>query len=238
MFTVETQTKRWKTGVRLDLRNLKRADEQLRRNEREHRRIMDAISQGVIVLAPDGSVLYGNEFVLEYTGLTLAEVETGSLRALHPDDVERVKYERQTRLSGGIPFQLEYRVKSKYSQYRWFLVDYRPLRDERGHTIRWYATGTDIDDRKQAEERVRNENLALGEEIDRSSMFEEIVGSSATLRKVLSHVARVASVDSTVLILGETGTGKELVAHAIHKRSSRSARPFIRVNCAAIPPSL
>ena len=238
MLTVEARTKTWDSGMRLDLRNPKRANKQFQQSEREHRRIIDAISRAVVVLAPDGSVLYGNEFVLEYTGLTRAEVETGSLSALHPDDVERVKNERQTRLSGGIPFQLEYRVRSKYGQYRWFLVDYRPLRDEQGHTVYWYATGTDIEDRKQAEERARNENLALRAEIDRSSMFEEIVGSSATLRKVLSHVARVAPVDSTVLILGETGTGKELVAHAIHKRSSRSGRAFIRVNCAAIPPSL
>src|SRR5207247_9917171 len=86
--------------------------------------------------------------------------------------------------------------------------------------------------------RVRSENLALREEIDRSSMFEEIVGSSEALRRVLADVAKVAPTDSTVLILGETGTGKELIARAIHKRSARSTRAFIRVNCAAIPPSL
>jgi formate hydrogenlyase transcriptional activator len=78
----------------------------------------------------------------------------------------------------------------------------------------------------------------LREEIDRSSMFEEIVGSSAPLRQVLAQVARVAPTDSTVLISGETGTGKEMIARAIHKRSKRSARAFIRVNCAAISPSL
>jgi formate hydrogenlyase transcriptional activator len=104
--------------------------------------------------------------------------------------------------------------------------------------VRWYATGTDIDDRKRTEERTRNENLALREDIDRESMFEEIVGSSATLRVVLGQVAKVAPTDATVLILGETGTGKELIARAIHKRSKRSARAFIRVNCAAIPTSL
>src|SRR5467141_3715681 len=70
------------------------------------------------------------------------------------------------------------------------------------------------------------------------SMFEEIVGSSPALQAVLSRVARVAPTDSTVLITGETGTGKELVARAIHKRSQRSARPFVSVNCAAVPPSL
>jgi len=69
-------------------------------------------------------------------------------------------------------------------------------------------------------------------------MFEEIVGSAAALRRVLAQVAKVANTDSTVLILGETGTGKELVAHAIHKRSRRSTRAFIRVNCAAIPSAL
>ena len=104
--------------------------------------------------------------------------------------------------------------------------------------MRWYATGTDIDDRKRAEDRVRNENIALREEIERSSMFEEIVGSSETLRQVLAQVSKVAPTDSTVLILGETGTGKELIARAIHNRSKRSSRAFIRVNCAAIPPSL
>ena len=104
--------------------------------------------------------------------------------------------------------------------------------------IRWYATGTDIDDRVQAEERTRNENLALREQIDRDSMFEDIVGSSEALSKVLRQVAKVAPSDSTVLILGETGTGKELIARAIHKRSKRAERAFIGVNCAAIPPSL
>jgi formate hydrogenlyase transcriptional activator len=123
-------------------------------------------------------------------------------------------------------------------QYRWFLVQYRPLRNEQGEVIRWYATGTDIHDRKQAEERTRRENLALREEIDQASMFEEIVGSSEALRHVLLQVAKVAPTDSTVLISGETGTGKELIARAIHKRSKRSTRAFIVVNCAAIPQSL
>jgi formate hydrogenlyase transcriptional activator len=104
--------------------------------------------------------------------------------------------------------------------------------------VRWYATGTDIDDRKRAEDRTKNENIALREDIDHSSMFEEIVGSSLSLRKVLKTVDKVAATDSTVLILGETGTGKELIARAIHKRSRRSSRAFIRVNCAAIPQAL
>jgi len=96
----------------------------------------------------------------------------------------------------------------------------------------------DIAECRHAEERTRNENLALRERIDRDSMFEDIVGSSNALRKVLRQVVKVAPSDSTVMIMGETGTGKELIARAIHKRSTRSERAFIGVNCAAIPPSL
>ena len=159
-------------------------------------------------------------------------------RIFHPEDLERLRDEREAALLRGLPFEIEQRALRKDGRYRWFLIQYNPLPDEQGRIIRWYATGTDIDDRKRNEERTQNENLVLREEIDRSSMFEEIVGSSEPLRRVLSQVAKVAPTDSTVLILGETGTGKELIARAIHKRSNRSGRAFIRVNCAAIPPSL
>jgi len=100
------------------------------------------------------------------------------------------------------------------------------------------VTATEIEALKQAEERAQNENLALREEVDKASMFEEIVGNSPTLRAVLTRVAKVAPTESTILIAGETGTGKELIARAIHKRSLRSSRPFVSVNCAAIPQSL
>ena len=203
-------------------------------------RIVDAIPQAIIVLAPDGSTLYVNAIVLEYTGLGLEEAKSDAARGkiFHPDDLERVREERQRGLSRGEPFEAELRARRRDGHYRWFLVRYNPLRSESGEILRWYATGTDIEDRKQAEERVRNENLALRDEIDRSSMFEEIVGSSEGLRRVLTRVAKVAPTDSTVLIVGETGTGKELIARAIHRRSRRAGRAFIRVNCAAIPPSL
>ena len=138
----------------------------------------------------------------------------------------------------GLPFELEMRALFKNGQYRWQLVQYDPLKDERGRIIRWYVTATDIDDQKRTEERLRNENLVLREEIDRSSMFEEIVGSSKPMRQVVKQVEKVAPSDSTVLILGETGTGKELIARALHRRSKRATRAFVRVNCAAIPQSL
>ena len=108
----------------------------------------------------------------------------------------------------------------------------------RARVIRWYISCTDIDDRKRAEERLQQENVALREEVDKASMFEEIVGASPALTAVLSRVSKVASSDSTVLITGETGTGKELVARAIHRRSRRASRAFVAVNCAAIPRDL
>jgi len=230
---------RW-YGTRTDIEDRRRAEEKLRQDERELRRITDAIPQAISVLAPDGSTLHANEFVLDYTGLSLEDVKADDFRAglFHPDDLERLRDERREALSRGEPFEAELRARRKDGRYRWFLVRYNPFHDENGNIIRWYATGTDIEDRKQAEERVQKENLALREEIDHSSMFEEIVGSSEPLRKVLAQVGKVAPVDSTVLILGETGTGKELIARAIHKRSKRSTRAFIRVNCAAIPQSL
>ncbi len=136
--------------------------------------------------------------------------------------------------------------------YRWHQCRVQPLRDESGEIIRWYGLLWDIDERKQAEEERRRafdeikilrdqlyqENLALKEEIDQASMFEEIVGCSDCLREALVQVAKVAPTNSTVLIGGETGTGKELIARAIHNRSHRSGHAFVRVNCAAIPQSL
>jgi formate hydrogenlyase transcriptional activator len=230
---------RW-YGTNTDIQDRKRTEEKLREDEREIRRITDAIPQTIMVQNPSGVPIYANQAILDYTGLTIDDVISSDFRAriFHPEDLERLHDERKAALLRGQPFEIEQRALRKDGRYRWFLIQFNPLRDEHGEIIRWYATGTDIDDRKRNEERTQNENLVLREEIDRSSMFEEIVGSSEPLRRVLSQVAKVAPTDSTVLILGETGTGKELIARAIHKRSNRSGRAFIRVNCAAIPPSL
>jgi len=227
-------------GVSTDIENLKQIEERLREDERELRQITDAIPQTVVVQDPFGVPLYANQATLNYTGLTADDViaPTFRERIFHREDVKKFRNERKAALARGIPFEFEHRALGKDGKYRWFLVQYNPFRNERGQVTRWYATGTDIDERVRAEERTRNENVALREQIDRDSMFEDIVGSSEALRKVLRQVDKVAASDSTVLILGETGTGKELVARAIHKRSTRAERAFIGVNCASIPPSL
>jgi PAS domain S-box-containing protein len=227
-------------GTDTDIEDLKRAEAKLRQDEEELRRVIDAIPQCITVLDISGRVIYANQTTLEYTGLTAQDLRAPNARQLiiHPDDVERIRDERKAALARDLPFEFEHRALRKDGQYRWFLTRHNPLLDETGKVIRWYATGTDIDDRKRNEERTHSENVALREEIEHSSMFEEIVGSSEALRRVLGQVSKVAPSDSTVLISGETGTGKELIARAIHSRSNRSTRAFIRVNCAAISPSL
>jgi len=220
-----------------------RAEEKLQQDERELRQLIDFLPQHVLVLDSEGSLLQANQMMLDYHGHALEEMQGAGAdermkRDIHPDDLERALSERSFGISSGVPFEIEERMLGKDGRYRWFLFRYQPLLNEQGRVARWFATATDIEDRKQAEQRMRNENLALREEVDRSSMYEAIVGSSVTLRRVLSQIDKVAPTDSTVLISGETGTGKELIASAIHKRSKRSTRAFIPVNCAAIPSSL
>ena len=365
---------RW-FGTSIDIEELKQAETELRRNKRELSEMVEAIPHAVVVLAPDGTTLRTNTYTLEMTGLNHEQASERTFRAVHPEDAEKYREYRKHALAEGKPFQLELRALSKDGAYRWFLVHYKPLFDEGGKIMRWYATGTDIDDRKRAEDALRRsekrlqlaidtipglvwsalpngdidylnqrwleytgmsleeargwgwraaihsedlaglesywrsvlaagtpgetiarlrrsdgthrwflfrgvplhdesgalvkwygqttdiddrklaeddlktalveigklkdqlykENIALREEVDKASMFEEIVGGSSALRSVLSQVGMVAPTDSTILMSGETGTGKELFARAIHKRSLRSSRPFVAVNCAAIP---
>jgi PAS domain S-box-containing protein len=141
---------------------LARAHDEIAKSESELRRIIDAIPQLIIAIGADGDFLHANQAVLEYTGLTKEEVASEGFReAFNPEDSERLRETREAAISRGVPFDYERRVRRRDGQSRWLLVQYNPLRDEQGEVIRWYATGTDIDDRKQAEERTRQENFAL-----------------------------------------------------------------------------
>ena len=236
----DSATFRGFVGTAMDVTEQEELIQKLRQSEQDLRTITDTIRQPIVVLTPDGTTLYANRVALENSGLTADEVkEKGFLaQAFHPDDVERFREERRVGLLEGLPFELEMRSLRKDGQYRWQLLQYNPFKDESGRIVRWYVTATDINDQKKTEERLRNENLVLREEIDRTSMFEEIVGASKPMSRVLKQVEKVAPSDSTVLILGETGTGKELIARALHRRSKRASRAFVQVNCAAIPQSL
>jgi formate hydrogenlyase transcriptional activator len=213
---------------------------ELRNNQAELRQILDFAPQIIAVYGPNRERLHINRIALDYLGVSLEEWrQTPDQSAfVHPDDRARERDCFDRALSRGSAFELELRLRKGDGSYRWFLARSNPVRDDKGNITRWYVALTDIEDRKRAEERLQQENVALREEIDEASMFEEIVGTSPALQTVLSRISKVAPTDSTVLITGETGTGKELVARAIHRRSKRASRAFVSVNCAAIPRDL
>jgi PAS domain S-box-containing protein len=221
-------------GTDTDIDDLKRAEAKLRQDEGELRQLIECLPQHVVVMDKDGTLLLANKRLLDYLGFPWEQMRASGIderirRGVHPDDLERFEKQLSTGLSKRKPFEMEKRLRGRDGRYRWFLIRCNPLLNDSGDVVRWFGTGTDIEDHKQAENRLRNENVALREDIERSSMFEEIVGSSEALRQVLAQVSKVAPTDSTVLISGETGTGKELIARAIHTRSNRSSRAFIRV---------
>src|SRR5215510_9515618 len=158
----------------------KHAEVRVRQQERELRQLIDFVPQSIFAaLGPNGSFLYANQVALEYCGLSAEDFRAQDInvRVVHPDDLERFLDQRRCGWESKTPWELEARLRSKDGQYRWFLIRHNPLQDDQGHITRWYVTGTDIEDRKQAEERFRNENVALREEIDTAFMFEEIVGT-------------------------------------------------------------
>jgi PAS domain S-box-containing protein len=217
---------------------IQQVEEALRRSEKQLRDVIETMPVMAFTTLPDGTTDFVNRRFSDFTGLTAGEVDSQRGFTVHPEDLAPQARKWQTSLETGEPFEGEVRVRGKDGEYRWFLARGSPLRGEHGNVLKWFGSLTDIEDRKQAEQRLRNENVVLREEIDTGAMFEEIVGASPALKAVLAKVAKVAPTDSTGLITGETGTGKELIARAIHKRSRRSGRPFVSVNCAALAPTL
>src|SRR5690348_7825746 len=217
------------------------------------RRVIDTTPAFLHSSDPDGNLGFFNQRWLEYLGVTEDDLQGWAWTAfIHPDDLPGMLARWSVCRSSGEVFQYESRVRRADGQYLWFMHRNVPHCDDQGNIVMWYGSSTEIDDRKRAEEELRRafgeikklkdqlhkENLALKEEIDQASMFEEIVGASDAIKRVLAVLSKVAPTDSTVLITGETGTGKELAARAIHKRSRRAGKAFVAVNCAAIPQSL
>src|ERR1700730_13810935 len=219
-------------GTNTDIEDRKRAEEALRATERNLRLIVDTIPGFVCTLSAAGELELLNRQTLEYFGKTTEELKNWAITdAVHPDDLPRVIDAWRRSVETGQPYVAELRQRRADGVYRWFQSHALPVRDAEGGITGWYMLLTDIDDRKRAEgelekafeeikrlkDRLHDENVVLREQIDQVFMFEEIVGASPALKTVLSSIVKVAPTDSTVLITGETGTGKELIARAIHK---------------------
>ena len=163
-----------------DIQERKAAEEKLREDENELSRIRDAIPNMIVVFRPDGTILHLNKSVLDYSGLPSEDMRREGVvgRFLHPEDIERTEEQRLKASTEPIPFENEMRILGKDGRYRWFLVRYNPLVNDEGRLVRWYATGTDIETRRQAEDGTRNKNPALPEEVNRSSVVEVTAGTS------------------------------------------------------------
>jgi PAS domain S-box-containing protein len=251
---VEGRIVRW-YNLLTDIDARKQSEERLRRSEAdllEAQRLSHSgswrhdLASGAFTVSPE---------VLRIRGVDSAEPLSTIDRmysGIHPDDRSRVRdtYEAAQRRKG--EFDAEYRIVLRDGTIKHLHTIGHPVLNEAGDVVEYVGTGMDVTEQRQAQaaletafeeikrlkDRLQDENMALREEIDQAFMFEEIVGTSAALKAVLSHVTKVAPTDSTVLISGETGTGKELIARAIHKHSRRADRAFVSLNCAATPPSL
>ena len=230
-----------------------RADDALRESQLRYSTLAETVPEVLYTNRPDGACDYLSQRFLDYTGMTAeAGLGFGWTEVIHPVDRDRTValWDESTRT--GRSFEAEFRMRRADGEYRWFRTRSIPMREPGGAIVRWFGVATDVDDSKRAEEalraaltevaqlrdRLQAENIYLLEEVKQHQEFEEIIGRSPVLQRALRQVEQVAPTDTTVLILGETGTGKELVARAIHNLSARRDRPMVTVNCGAISAGL
>jgi PAS domain S-box-containing protein len=209
------------------------------------RRLVDANILGIFIWNLEGAMVEANEALLRMLQYDRDDLVSGRVRwtDLTPTEWRERDERAVTELKGtGTVQPYEKEFFRKDGSRVPVLIGAALFKESGGEGV---AFVLDLSEQKRAEaeikalkEQLYRENLALRDEVDRASMFEEIVGTSKPLKTVLARIAKVAPTDSTVLITGETGTGKELIARAVHKRSQRSGHVFVSVNCAALAPSL
>jgi PAS domain S-box-containing protein len=240
-------------GSCVDITDRKLVEEAVRESETLFRHMAD--SSAMLIWTADENMLctYFNQRVLDFTGRNMEELcGEGWLEIVHEDDVERCVETYVSGYESKKPFILEYRLRRADDEFRWLYDTGVPRFASNREFLGYIGSAVDITDRRNAEQalqiahaevsKLKNqleaENVYLQEEIKLAHSVDDIVGESHAIKYVLFKIAQVSQTDTTALILGETGTGKELVARAIHNQSGRKDRPLVKLNCAALSASL
>jgi formate hydrogenlyase transcriptional activator len=229
------------------------AQQALRESEARFRNMADTAPVMIWVSDASGVSTYFNKQWLDFTGNTMeAEIDNGWSKGIHLDDREFCRTTFAASFDQRKQFEMEYRLRRHDGEYRWILDSGTPRFSVEGSFMGFIGSCIDITERKESERELRKaheelfelknqleaENIYLLGELEQGLTSEEIIGRSDAIKYILFNIAQVAPTDSTVLITGETGTGKELVARAIHDASLRKDKALIRVNCAALAPTL
>ena len=236
------------------------AQQALVESEARFRNMADTAPVMIWISGTDKLCTYFNQQWLVFTGRTMEqELGDGWAEGVHPDDYQQCMAKYVDAFDRREQFRMEYRLQAADGSFRWVIDSGSPRFSSSGEFLGYIGSCVDISDRKLSEEalvtahkelvvaheevsRLKNqleaENIYLQQELQLDQAFGEMIGQSDALKYVQFKVSQVALTDSTVLITGETGTGKELVARAIHGASLRKDRPLIKVNCAALPASL
>ena len=233
----------------------KRVNKALQNGERRHLLTLEGSTDGLWDWdIPADTVLFSDRF-LETLGVSPDEFPgtMASFRSrLHPDDADATWAAIERHLKDDTPYHVEYRLRTNSGKYLFFMARGQAVRDAAGNVVRMSGWIQDITERKQAElslqtalseikklkDNLEAERAYLQDEIKFRYNHENIIGQSEGLNYVLYKVEQIAAAETTVLILGETGTGKELVARAIHNSSLRKDRALLKINCATLPSNL
>ena len=240
-------------GTIIDITDRKLAEQALRDSETRFRQMADSAPVLIWTADSEGSVTYLNQRCLDFTGRPMEQL-TGDrwLQIVHDDDRQACFDAYTSAYESRAPFVIEYRIRHANGEYRWLYDTGVPRFGKNNKLLGYIGSCVDMSERKAAEEalqasheevnRLKNqleaENIYLQEEIRLAHNIDEMVGDSKAIKNVLVKIEQVAQTDTSVLVLGETGTGKDLVARAIHSHSDRKDRSFVKVNCAALSPSL